>query len=275
MHHRQEINTQNKANLLYISRTKIEDSFIPSIHSHPNLELILIYEGEGKFFYDGEESSVKKGNFIIVNKNSSHYEATNGLCYYAMGFTNLEIGDKLDIRKNINIFTLNHDSFEQFLTLYDLTYKEAKNKRPHYIDFIENTVENLFVLIRRLEKVNINEAKSSKYSPIIEVACQIIENNYSKDFSINDLALRLNISPYHLCHKFSKETGYGIIEYKISCQLKESINLLNQTDMTISEIALLVGFNSTSYYTKQFKKHYNASPKQYRFLKNKRFLQGF
>ena len=67
--------------------------------------------------------------------------------------------------------------------------------------------------------------------------------------------------PYLL---FKKETNMTIIEYKLNKQLEEAYNLINVSNMTISQIAYSVGFNNQSYFNKMFKKKYYYSPKQMR-----------
>ena len=70
MHQRFELPSNNKANILYISKTKIEKGFLPSIHSHPNLEIILIVDNFGFIEINNESIKVeKKGDLITVNKN--------------------------------------------------------------------------------------------------------------------------------------------------------------------------------------------------------------
>ena len=86
---------------------------------------------------------------------------------------------------------------------------------------------------------------------------------------LNDLASRLSVSKSSLIHRFKKETGYTIIEYKINCQIEEAKNLLKITNLTITSIASEVGFNDTSHFTKVFKNKLGMTPKEYRLLKTK------
>ena len=78
------------------------------------------------------------------------------------------------------------------------------------------------------------------------------------------LSKRLNISKYHLCHLFKKETGISIIEYKINKQIEEAKNLLLNTDMRVNDISLLVGFTNSAYFSKYFKKLTNLTPLEFK-----------
>ena len=77
MHQRFELPSNNKANILYISKTKIEKGFLPSIHSHPNLEIILIVDNFGFIEINNESIKVEKGDLITVNKNQQHFESNS------------------------------------------------------------------------------------------------------------------------------------------------------------------------------------------------------
>ncbi len=92
----------------------------------------------------------------------------------------------------------------------------------------------------------------------------IIDNNYSSEIKLEEIAKRLSLSTSTICHEFKKSEGVSIIEYKLKKQLEESYNLLSNSSMSVSEIAYLVGFNSVSYFNKQFKKEYNCTPLEYR-----------
>ena len=57
--------------------------------------------------------------------------------------------------------------------------------------------------------------------------------------------------------------------YKLFCQIEEAKNLLTITDMSITEISALIGFNNTSYFTKKFKVITNLTPKEFRKINKK------
>ena len=74
----------------------------------------------------------------------------------------------------------------------------------------------------------------------------------------------LNASPYYLSHVFKNMSGYSPIQYLLRRRLGEAQTLLISTDLTISDIAGLVGFETQSYFNSQFTKHVGIPPKKYR-----------
>ena len=73
----------------------------------------------------------------------------------------------------------------------------------------------------------------------------------------------MSVSRSVLYAKFKTLTGQGVHDYIKNIRLVESLKLLKQGRLTISQIAYEVGFNSISYYSKSFSKEMKMSPKQY------------
>ena len=63
---------------------------------------------------------------------------------------------------------------------------------------------------------------------------------------------------------FKKETGQTFINYLNNYKKEKSKNLLENTNMTLLDISLEVGFNNQSYYSTIFKKYTNMTPLEYR-----------
>ncbi|CAL64997.1 substrate-binding domain-containing protein [Christiangramia forsetii] len=91
----------------------------------------------------------------------------------------------------------------------------------------------------------------------------LIDNNLrNTGFSVEDLAARLKISRVQLYRKVKALLGVSISEYINSQRLNKAKNLLQDSDMNISEIAYEVGYSSPGYFSTSFKKEYGISPKE-------------
>jgi len=91
-----------------------------------------------------------------------------------------------------------------------------------------------------------------------------IHEHYSEKITLQEIASVVNISKGECCRFFKRVVKCTIFEYVMNYRINRSIELLKTTDMTISNIANLVGFGSTSYYIESFKKQVLCSPKEYR-----------
>lgn len=264
MHQRIPIITNNN-NVSYISSTQIDESFKATIHSHPNLEILLVVDGSGYIQTTNHQYKIEKGSLVIINPNYNHYETSlNKLVFFAIGTNKESMLLKENITKKIIIYNLDNEEYNDFYYIYKLIYKEALIKKQGYDCLIENYLNCIIQLLLRKDSFLLNKNEFNKYSDLINNVINILDKNYSLNIKLEDLAKSFSISLATLCHKFKKEVGKSIIEYKINNQLEEAKNLLKISDMNIFQIAYLVGFNDPSYFNKLFKKNYQMTPIQYR-----------
>ena len=92
-----------------------------------------------------------------------------------------------------------------------------------------------------------------------------IEGNMKDiNLSIDDIASDLCMSRSNLFRKIKQITGMGPNEYIRLARLKRAAQLLREGRHSIADICMLVGFNSPSYFSSCFKKHYGCLPKDYK-----------
>lgn len=72
------------------------------------------------------------------------------------------------------------------------------------------------------------------------------------------------MNKYYLSHAFKREYGISPINYMISRRIDESKYLLAETDLSMSQIAQLLGFSSLSYFSQVFRKIHGSSPMEFR-----------
>lgn len=78
------------------------------------------------------------------------------------------------------------------------------------------------------------------------------------------LAKELNISRSSLHRKIKTETNQSSTEFIRDLRLKYAIRLMNDNIYNMDEIAVLTGFNSTSWFNRSFKQKYGKTPKEYK-----------
>lgn len=98
----------------------------------------------------------------------------------------------------------------------------------------------------------------------IKTIMSYIHKHYREKITLQEIASLVNISKGECCRFFKRAVKCTIFEYVMSYRINRSIDLLQSTDMTISQIADFVGFGSTSYYIESFKKQVSCTPKEYR-----------
>ena len=99
---------------------------------------------------------------------------------------------------------------------------------------------------------------------IVEKAIRFINENYTNDISLKEVADYLFISPYYLSHIFKDVTRKTFIEYLTSIKLDRAKELLTTTNLSVSNISLMLNYKDVNYFSKVFKKHTGVTPSQYR-----------
>ncbi len=99
---------------------------------------------------------------------------------------------------------------------------------------------------------------------VIAVAVQYLEENYFHSFQIADLAKQLHYSRSYFSTLFEKETGETPYGYLNTVRLTRAKEYLLQTNMSVEEIALSVGFSSLARFSSYFKVREGISPLAYR-----------
>jgi len=98
----------------------------------------------------------------------------------------------------------------------------------------------------------------------IHKAIAYIERHYADTLSLEDLSSRALLSPSYFCQRFRKATGLSPWDYVTRVRLDHAKMLLAQTDRTVTDIALSVGFGDSGYFARVFKAREGMSPREYR-----------
>jgi signal transduction histidine kinase/ligand-binding sensor domain-containing protein/DNA-binding response OmpR family regulator len=107
-------------------------------------------------------------------------------------------------------------------------------------------------------------AISSLDEKLIQKAISIVEKNIANaDFSVEAFSRELGMSRIHLYRKLHTLTGKSPVDFIRSIRLDRSRQLLEQSQLTVSEIAYQVGFNNPKYFAKHFREQFGELPSAY------------
>lgn len=114
---------------------------------------------------------------------------------------------------------------------------------------------------RFTDEIFINQPQLSKTTT---EALAYIADHYMEKITLKTLASHLFVSEHYLSKLFRQEMDTSFTDYLSRTRIERSIELLQDTDMSLLEIAGLVGFEDQSYFTKVFKRITNETPRQYK-----------
>ncbi|MFI5137643.1 MAG: two-component regulator propeller domain-containing protein [Sphingobacteriales bacterium] len=144
--------------------------------------------------------------------------------------------------------------------------------KPFNFEILLSKIKNLLTLqdsFKRTYKkqmdVQLQEvAVQSDDEKLLRNIVEYIEQNIlNYNLSVEELSRRMNMSRGSLYTKVLMLTGKSPVEFIRSIRLKKAVHLLENSQMSISQICYEVGFNTPKYFTKLFKEEYNILPSAY------------
>ena len=256
--------------LEYICNVGADVTTMPrSMHEHKNLaEILLIDDGAGIFIIDGERYTAKKGDLILYNSGTVHDEfggSGNNLSTYCIALSNLKLVDLNAVNKILpdeySPILSSGEYFDEVLSIFSAIERESYRKNgAETANFLALA---LVTKISEMIKTH-GQLRLEKKPSLSSMAKDFIDAHYTENIKLEDIARAVYTNVYNLSKVFKAEIGISPMRYVILRRMGEAQNLLINTDMTITRIALSVGYNNSSYFQNVFKDFMNMTPKEYR-----------
>lgn len=129
---------------------------------------------------------------------------------------------------------------------------------------IANYFENQHKKLKRFfqENSSVNQLTENPLNQeFLVLLVQNVEDNLMMDkLSVDYLSKACGLSRSSLYRKLKSLTGQSVNDFIISIRMRKALTLLKEKDLTIADVAVKTGFNSPSYFTTSFKKHFGYNP---------------
>jgi AraC-like DNA-binding protein len=91
-----------------------------------------------------------------------------------------------------------------------------------------------------------------------------LAENLDRDVDLRTIASEASLSPYYFTRQFTAFVGMPPYRYLIRLRIDRAMDLLRETELSVTQICHRVGFNSLSHFTTTFRQHTGVSPSAYR-----------
>ncbi len=98
----------------------------------------------------------------------------------------------------------------------------------------------------------------------IQCTVDFVEHHYMNDISVEDMAANLNLNRTYFSKLFKKSTTKSPQDFLIQYRMNKACELLRTTQISVSDIAQLVGYHNPFHFTRAFKKIYEFPPQEWR-----------
>ena len=235
-------------------------------HAHNHMELFYIVGGRGQFMIEDQYYPVSANNLVIINPNVSHTEVSVNslpLEYLVLGIEGIELNATETANEKFSI--LDHAESAEISSCIRNIIREMELKNAGYEDVCQAFMEILLIRLMRTTALSVPEEP-----PVVTghrqcaAVRRYIDLHFKESLTLDQLAEEGRMNKYYLSHTFKREYGVSPINYMISKRIDESKYLLAETDLSMSQIAQLLGFSSLSYFSQVFRKSQAITPMEYR-----------
>lgn len=256
--------------IMVLGRIFIDRNYSKKFHSETFHELLHVISGSMSLdFEDGRHYLGGKGDTLFIPGGTSHRD------------TSLNDGD-VDILYIRFKWSRGEEFFQQ------ISPGQLKNA-PEDIRSEIRTIFDMLLIDQRHDKLlrNIRLAHilalaycaagaeepedavkqvnpRSRRSMVLQEAKRFIAGHYREPLRLEDLAAHLKVSPSYISRVFSEDGEFSFFEYVTQARIREAKKLLLEGTWTINDLALYLGYDNGSYFSKIFRKHVGVSPGKYR-----------
>jgi len=152
--------------------------------------------------------------------------------------------------------------------------------RPEQLGAVDNLTELMLsavdsmafdqlpsLFIQLLDECFLPDTPGRQSESMRDIVCRVrayIDKNYAEDISLSTLAQRFSVDDSYLSRTFKQQTGCNLMLYLASARIAQAKRLLAQKDLSITDVAQLVGYDDYAYFSRVFKRMEGKSPRAYR-----------
>ena len=245
-----------------------------SSHVHDFHEIYYLVGGMRRYFINDSIYTINKGDVVVILKGMIHRTSYN----------NEKTHERMDCKFRTEFLNADAKLLKEFEEAFasEPVISLAPAQREHLLQILKNIraeyespddmsdinaralIQSLMVFLIRLKRLQKSPVGFDPDDSLMQEAARYIRANYAAPLTLDGIAAHVNTSPTYFSKKFKRATGFGCREYLVNVRLQEATKMLLQTNLSITDIALECGFNSSNYFGDVFRRVNGVSPAVYR-----------
>lgn len=245
-----------------------DGNYVREKHWHRSVEIFAVFEGGLTFLVNEKQYPLEPGEFMLVNANEIH------------SVLSPKKNKTVVLQIPISVFS-QYFTDDQFILFSHSSRVQDEQIMSALKEMYETYLQNetgfdfrvmglfyqiLYLLVSKYRKEEVSP-KVIQHSKGLNRLSQItgyINDNYTKEFTLDSLAEIFGYSPSYVSRMFRKYAKTNYKDYLQNIRVEAAYRELVNSENTISEIAMSHGFPNSKAFSKAFQKKYRMLPSEYR-----------
>lgn len=260
------------------------DQYAAACHWHPDLEFILMLDGQMEYFINGEIVNIVQGEGVFVNSRRLHYgfssHQKNGSfiviavhpslfgesTYLGKTFFEEKFGSATQDYMKITPRT---EWEREVLAIIERIYEETESAASNPMRLLALASQMCAAVSERIRPISGRMNEDQSWT-LLHGMTSFVHRHFHSKITLDEIAASGSVCRSKCCDLFDKYTGTTPNAYLVRYRIRKSCEMLADTNRSVSEIALRCGFQSGSYFSYVFRNEMGMTPLRYR--KSKRLL---
>jgi|GEM_PF-431494 len=247
-------------------------------HSHDAFEMIYMIRGSSDWWVGNSVYELTPGD-VYVTRPGEHHGLVNAMMtpseYYWMqvqfrnngSLPNMSTKDALSLGRDLSAMHLrSFAASREVAHCFQQILEEHRSPDPYSTSFAQAALHALLIRLIRDHMVYARRLERSETtrSTLVREAMDLIDQGLDKPLSSLGITTNARMCDSLFHKRFLTEVGWTPIEYRTRRRIQRAKAMLRENRLTITDIALELGFRTSQYFATVFKKATGISPRQYR-----------
>ncbi|MFD1676239.1 helix-turn-helix domain-containing protein [Alicyclobacillus fodiniaquatilis] len=272
--------TQNTVYVQYRKTAKAPNITCP--HRHYGYEIYYFQNGEATYIIGDKIYTLLPGDMLLFRGDISHHVNPSERRPYLRSILNFReeymgrvlhpfVQERMKQLFNSSSGERLHWSEQESGEIEHLFSQIAQEEREQKLGHQDMTNALLTILILWILRKNEESITRShlihfqgQRETNVERALRVINKQFRKRMSLEDIAAEVHLNKHYLCHCFKQVTGLTINQYLTKLRIDEAKKLITETSKPIGIIAEEIGVGGVAQFSRLFRQYTGVSPRAYR-----------
>lgn len=245
-----------------LARVKGVNDNMSSSHYHDYFEIYYLEAGTRWHVADHQLHCIDAGELIIFPPYVMHhsYGAEDVAFKRIVAYFTPEVVLGAELLKRISAKVTSYRFDARARSGIDWLFAEMlrsqQNREEFFADELRLLTNELLIRIVRQEPADTQVERTTRMMAVMGY----LHDHHAEQLTLETIAGSFFISTYHLCREFKKFAGSTVMQYLTNVRVGQAQRLLNETDLTITQISKQVGFANVTHFNRVFKQVTAMSP---------------